>query len=247
MAFEFINYSEYNTSWNSTIVVQKPTDTDDWDIMFALLYSETRTIISIPSWWTLIWTTLVVWRYFHLYYKVASSEWTSYTWTLSWTWKARWLWLSYRWWFNTADPIDVISDTVYDTNNTTIRAASMTVSAKDSPLLIFSSFYSISSTTFTKPSVPTTDWVEDYDWGNMSPDIRNEICSMVWTSDWSTWDMDITASSSVDRKHAFAVALNPEATWINKIQLWATEIQSIKLGSTDISKIYLWSTEVFSK
>lgn len=37
------------------------------------------------------------------------------------------------------------------------------------------------------------------------------------------------------------------STAIQKIYLWATQLQSFKLGSTDIKKIYLWATEVFSK
>jgi len=58
----------------------------------------------------------------------------------------------------------------------------MTVSAVNSPLIFFATIYSTSSKTFTKPSVPTTDWIEDLDSGSTVSDYWSEICSMTWTS-----------------------------------------------------------------
>lgn len=218
MAISFINYSEYNSASSSSAIINKPTWTLDWDIMFALANCNqwVEVIFTPPSGWTKLWDQ--VWlettgQYYSLYYRIASSEWTDYTWTTNVDAQMRIVNITYRWWFDTADPIDVVSNTSYTTNNNINRAASMTVSAVNSPLIFFATIYSTSSKTFTKPSVPTTDWIEDLDSGSTVSDYWSEICSMTWTSSWATDDMDATMSQTWAFKHAFAVALNPEVTW----------------------------------
>lgn len=209
MAFSFVNSSEYNStnSWGSA-TVNKPSWTLDNDIMFAVVRSYNYASTSNPSWWTKLWT----WpNQMELWYKVASSEPSDYTWTWS-AWNITRIWIfTYRWWFDTADPIDVVSNTLYSTSNTTLRAASMSVSQENSPLVFLGMAYKTTALSFTKPSVPTTDWVEDYDWWDAWPDMYNEICSMVRTSSWATWNIDATANATPTFKHAYAVALNPSA------------------------------------
>jgi hypothetical protein len=86
----------------------------------------------------------------------------------------------------------------------------MNVPNANSPMLYFGSVYNTTVRTFTKPSAPTTDWVEDADQGNTTPDISVTNGSMIWTGSGATGDMDITCSVSITTyKHAFAVALDP--------------------------------------
>lgn len=213
MALSYINTATYD-SWNTdSIVINKPTNTADWDIMFAVIISWGYNVASVPSWWNLIWNSYNN-CYYKLYYKIASSEWANYTrWLAAWWEAAWWRIFTYRWWFDTADAIDVVSDTVYSTSDTTCRAASMIVSAINSPLLYLWCRNGWWTTSFTKPSVPTTDWTENYD--NYNPTSNNgyTACSMTWTSNWATWNIDWTMNLSTNGKHAFAVALNPPSTW----------------------------------
>ena len=213
MAFTFVATTRnYNSSFSTNLSINKPTWTANWDIMFLHILSLYSLSSPTPtvSWWTKLWQGRST---YELWYKIANNEWASYT--IEWNQNIKWTAViaTFRWWFNTEDAIDVFSNTIYDTSNTTLRAASMTVWVTNSPLLFFGWLYSTSSKTFTKPTSPTTDWVEHYDWWDTDSDIWSEICSMTWTSSGSTGNIDATISASVDNKHAFAVALNPESTW----------------------------------
>ena len=211
---DFINAAHYDSAGSTTAVVNKPTNTADNDIMFALIR---RNIIAepttVPTGWTLIGNRedATYNQEYWLYWKLAASEGANYTW--EWADAARICAtiVTYRDGFNTADPIDVVSNTPYVDNNTTVRSATMTVSAANSPLVNFANGYGGSEITFTKPSMPTTDWVENIDFGSVDSRCWREICSMVWTGSGATGDIDATASLSLDAKHGFAVGLNPAA------------------------------------
>jgi hypothetical protein len=153
-------------------------------------------------------------NYFFLYYKVAgASEGASYAWVWAAATRLGGTIATYRGDFDTADPIDVVSNTAYIVSNTTVRAASMTVSAVNSPLVFFGGIHSSSSVTYTKPTAPVDIWVEDVDQaddGTVSRFMR-EICHMIWTGSGASGNIDATASATITDKHAFAVALNPAA------------------------------------
>jgi hypothetical protein len=214
MALTFINAAHYDNASSTDCGINKPTNTADNDIMFAFIKRIGTTDPStVPTGWALLGkgTDVDSDSGYWLYWKLAASEGASYTW--SWAAAARTggTIVTYRDGFNTADPIDVVSNTGYLTSNTTVRAASMTVGATGSPLLFFGGTHNSAAQTFTKPSVPTTDWVEDVDQDGSTPGSRfiREICSMVWSGSGATGDMDATASVTTTTKHAFAVALNP--------------------------------------
>jgi hypothetical protein len=183
--------------------------------MFAVCFTPNSYITSVPSWWTQLWQNTYdgTFGFWSLYYKLASSEWANYTWWFT-TWQcASILIITYRWWFDSTDPIDVVSNTQYITYNTTNRAATMSVTNINSPLVFFWWYQNSFRPTQTKPSVPTTWWAENLDmWWNLY-NSWFEICSMVWASSWATWNMDSTLDWDIGVKHAFAVALNPESTW----------------------------------
>jgi hypothetical protein len=217
-AMSFISSSVYDDAASDTAIVTKPSGTANDDIMFAVIQSTTAYSNSLPSGWTSIAQTTAVSGYYELLYRVASSEGANYTFGFAGSYKIKVTIATYRGGFNISDPIDVFSDTSYITSNTTNRAASMNVTYRNSPLLFFGCVLESSSFTQTKPSLPTTGWVEDYDGGSTNSDFWLEICSMTWAGVGATGDMDSTISSATTEKHAFAVALKPviEVTYGSK-------------------------------
>ena len=86
----------------------------------------------------------------------------------------------------------------------------MTTSVVSEVLLFFGAMEKSTETpTFTKPSVPTSDWAENVDYGHADSDFWREVCSMTWSSSGATGNMDATSTSTASTKHAFAVALKP--------------------------------------
>ena len=221
-AFTKVNHTEVNLAslvspYNFTAT--KPTNTVEEQIMFThIMFTGDRTIDSVPSGWgdcagssnPVASNTSQVGYDFYLYCKVAgASEPSSWVWSLTGSAKVRAVVITYTAGeFEPTDIIDVISNTAYTTSNTTVRGASMTVSAINSPLVFFGSVYETSGKTFTAPSATAT-WVEDVDSGHTNPDFWSSIYSMIWTSSGSTGNMDAILSSADTQKHAFVVALNP--------------------------------------
>jgi hypothetical protein len=207
----YLEVSSLSTPYDAT--VNKPGSTAQGDILFAFIswYTAGVTIDSVPSGWNLLGDYTANTDKYALYYKVAgASEPSSYTWSFSATAKVRIVCSCYTAGdFKTADPIDVVSNTAYRTSDTIVRAATMSGAKANSPLVFFGAVYSTSSKTFTKPSVPSSDWVEDDDAGSQTPDFWQEVCSMIWTGSAATGNMDATASATLTAKHAFAVALKP--------------------------------------
>ena len=172
------------------ITVNKPTGTVDGDILFVwIAWQSTPTIDSVPSGWTLLaQTVLGGGDNYALYYKIASSEGASWVW--SFTASSGWIRAvssSYTGGdFNASNPIDVVSNTAYRTNDVLSIAASMNVTRPNSPLIFWAGVFQSSARTFTKPSVPTTDWVEDDDAGSTTSDFWTQISSMIWSGSGAT-------------------------------------------------------------
>lgn len=211
--------------------VNKPANTVDGDIMFMFLSTYIATpaaVDSVPNGWTLIATNTTgssssYYSRWYLYYRVASGEGNSYTWSLNKSCRYMATIISYAsgdFDVQSISDITAISNTLYGTGNTTVRAASMNVPNANSPLVFFGSIYSTSVRTFTKPSVPTTDWVEDYDYGHTTPDLSQTIDSMIWSGSGDTGSMDAICSTSITtNKHAFAIALKPPSVSVPTISL----------------------------
>lgn len=203
--------AEVNIVANTSGTVNLPTGTVNGDIIFALVQHRGVYSNSQPSGWTLLGQGSggASSGFFELWYKVASGEPANYTWGFSASERIRILNISYQGgFFDTGTPIDVVSSTGYTTSNTIARAASMNVTAANSPLFHFACVFRTSSTTFTPPTSPTT-FTEDYDGGNTGPDMWNEVSSCEWSSSGATGNIDATISVSIGTKHSFAVALKP--------------------------------------
>lgn len=228
MIFTYIN-SAWVWVTNSTVTCNKPTNTADWDIMFAVINTYTNWanyyIDAVPAWWTEIarQDETATYQKYYLYYKVASSEWANYTWETDNSTNIRVTISSYRWAFNTSDPIDAVSSTQYITNNSTIRAASFNVAAVNSPLVFIGCERNQSSASFTRPSTnPDSSRIEDFYWWETTSDFWNTFCSMVWDGSWATGTIDATSANTTTQKHAFAVSLNPSNSQLrNRVGLYA--------------------------
>ncbi len=189
----------------------------DGDIMFMFLatYIATPpTVDSVPNGWELVATNATSYSRWYLYFKIASGEGTSYTWSLTKSCRYYALNIAYSSGdFNVSSLSDItaISNTLYGTANSTVRAASMNVPATNSPLVYFAAIYNTTVRTFTAPTNPS-GWVEDADQGHSTPDISITNGSLIWTESGATGNMDVVCSTSITtEKHAFAIALNPPA------------------------------------
>lgn len=214
MAFAFVAVAHsVDATPVTSLACNKPTGTVDNDIMFAFIKRNDSTAPSVvPSGWTLTADNPVGGgNSFWLYHRVASSEGSSYTWQWAAGGRTGISIVTYRDGFDTTTPIDVVSDTVYTTSNTTVRAASMTVTAVNSPIIFFGATHATASMTYdTAPTTPTT-LAEDVDYYDATGRFGRGIHSAVWTGSGATGDMDAVISSVQTDKHAFAVALVPSA------------------------------------
>lgn len=213
MAFGYVSHTTpYNSSSSAAATINAPAGVADNDLLFTLIkHSANESPNSVPSGWTLLGEmyNIASSSMNSLYMKVASSEPASYDW--GWATAARTgiVCIAFRDGFDTADPIDAVSNTKYSTNDTTVRAASMTVAAEDSPIIFFAQVHASATQSFTPPSSPSAFTEHVDDWGSGS---RANFCiaSMIWASSGATGDIDATNTLTVaDAKHAFAVSLNP--------------------------------------
>lgn len=208
MAFGYITTSSYDSASSNSGLVSKSTVNDD-DILFAVVMHETEYANSVPSGWTSLGqNTTGALGDVELFWKKASSEPASWTWGFPSANKLRVLVVAFRDGFDLINPIDVVSNTAYVTNDAICRAASMSVAAANSPIIYFGSLKRTIATTYTPPTVPST-MTEHYDNGSISPDFFNEVASVIWSGSGATGNIDGTMSVSLTTKHAFAVALKP--------------------------------------
>lgn len=211
MAFGFVAVAYYDSASSSSGACAVPTGTAANDIMFTFIKT-VSTVNSVPSGWTYLADAPVGagGGNAYLYYRVASgSEPADYTWGTAAAARLGIVCITYRDGFNTADPIDVVSDTAYITTDTILRAASMTVASANSPLIFFGALHNVTAPAFTPATVPAA-FVDDVDLDNTNSRFTKEIASVVWTGSGATGDMDATVASTAV-KHAFAVALKPAA------------------------------------
>lgn len=205
--------SDLTTS--ATTICAKPTGTAENDIMWAVIKRLTaNTWVTEPTGWTLAATDADAATTYstYLYYRVAgSSEGSTYTWVQSATSRMGCSIYTYRGSFNTSSPIDVVSNTSYETSDTIVRGASMTVAAANSVLLFFAIEHASTTHTFTPATVPTT-FTEDTDAGNASESrLWRSAASVIWSGSGATGTMDAAVSTASTSKHAFVVALAPIA------------------------------------
>jgi len=167
----------YNSSGSTTAVVVKPAGTIDGDLMFVVLERAGAVNPSgVPAGWTIIRSNLATYGYW-LYYRVASGEGASWTWT--WAASVRTMGRAHSFYggFNTGTPIQ--SSTVPYSNTasaTAVDIPTLTTSSNNTISLIFASGFSSASKTFAVPA----NWTERNDTGSTSPDFWQAIASRVF-------------------------------------------------------------------
>jgi len=141
----YINYSEASDTDNPTAVISKPAGTEDDDLMFAILISATAgdgdgsTMSSVPSGWTEehnYTNPAPSGQHIYIYWKIASSEGASYTWT--WT-DAGCSWVGQIMTFrgvDTSDPIHV-EGTVNQESSASPMMPSVTTTVDNCMILIY--------------------------------------------------------------------------------------------------------------
>lgn len=198
MALNFINHSTWGAITATTITVPKPTNTSNGDIMFAHILSNGAYCSSVPSGWTLLCQNTAT-LYYEVFYKIASSEPADYTFGTS---VGKAVIITFRGDFNSSNPIGVISNTSYTTNNTSCIASSMDIVNNNSYVLFFGN--GAGGLAFTVP----TGFTELYD--NNIYSRANEIAiSDVPYSQGATGNITATLNASTANKHAFAISINP--------------------------------------
>ncbi len=210
----FSTYNVYDSASSNSAVVTKPASVVDGDLMFALVNSNAAYANATPAGWIRDGQNNPTSTYcFELYHKIASSEGANYTWGFAAAQNVRITVFNMRGGFDTSNPIDVVSNTAYTTVGTNCRAATMTVTSKNSPLIYFgSAFYTSAAKIFTPPTTQNNQWLDDLDAGNANSDFYNGISDTFWSNtNGATGNIDgVMNNSTVTAKHAFAVALNPK-------------------------------------
>jgi len=207
----------YDSAGSTGGAAGAPSGVADGDILFTLIKRITDTDpTTSPSGWTLLGKDITTGGSGHwLYYKIAASEPADYTWGWAGSQRTGIQVIAYRDGFDTADPIDVVSNTSYETSNNNARAASISAAAANSPLIYFGNFHTSSSRTWTAPASPA-GFAEDLDAYGGGARWAREVASQVLAASGATGDMDGVFSGAVDtNKHAFAVILNPASGGIS--------------------------------
>lgn len=211
MAWTFRNTNTKEQTANS-VNVNVPTGTSENDIMIAVVSCGTFGAYpnSVPNGWISLGQAAYGSIRAELFYKIAGASETNYTWGFASSLKVKITILSGYGGFDTADPIDIVSNTGYTVGTNNIaRCASMVVSAANSVLILIGLTYSSSARSFTKPTAPADVWTEHYDgWGTTNWNCH-QFCSMVWTGSGASGDIDATINESTGTKHCFGIALNP--------------------------------------
>jgi len=238
MAITYINYNGVGSAGSSSVTVNKPTNTQEGDIMFCMISIETSYPNSVPSGWS-----SYNGQNTQLFWKIAgSSEPSSYTWGFSSSQLNRATIITYRGDFDKTSPIQTVSNTVYGSGDNIVRAASMNIPKANSPIIIAAFiYYASASVRFTPPTSPST-FTEDVDKGDSSSDFYHTFEHLLWTSSGNTGNMDVIASKSVfTTKHAFAIALNPISGPANVKTINGLAIASVKtvngLGIANVKTI----------
>lgn len=143
-----------NNSSSSSVVINKPTGTVDGDVMLAIIdINDASATITAPSGWTLLdsvnsggLTAKIA-----TYYKVASSEGSSYTWSFSVTNRNAGAIVSFSG-VDTGSPVDVHNSQLDTDLNTSFQFASMTTSNANEMAVGLVSFDDVTARTFTEPS-----------------------------------------------------------------------------------------------
>lgn len=196
--------------YSGSCSVSVPSGVQDDDIIILFAFGRRTSLGGIGSFtWPTGFTEIAsrvisTYRRVGVAWKLASSESGSYTVSVSGASQSWLAALAYSGRAASGSPVDVYSDTAYTTNNTTIRAASMTTT-EDGDDILWLGFADDPMTTIAGPSGM-----------NARVDVESAKSSATWAvsdlldqSAGATGDKDGTAGTATVQKHAFMVGLKP--------------------------------------
>lgn len=204
MALSHVNSSS-NMSSTTSVAITKPTNVADGDIMIAFVTSfwatnKTAGTVTAPSGWNTINTQAISTRYqVGLFWKRASSEGASYSFTSTSATRMQGAISAYRGAVASGSPYNVLSNTLYGTSGTIVRAATMTPSSNGLYVVWGGWFYLSSATALTKPTAMTLLQTR----ANTTNVVT--MAHSVFTPGVATGSQDGTASGTCTVKHAYMV------------------------------------------
>lgn len=233
MAVAFVAAANANSN-STSVTCNKPTGTADGDIMLALVIVRQNSgapTITAPNGWTELLTQTVSNARRSLYWKRASSEGANYQFSHDGSagQKTQVTIGSFSGCVTSGNPYDCTSNTAYSTNNTTLRAASMTPSLQ--PVhLVFVGFVSISATI-----TPPGNFTERAEYEGGDTAYVTYVADRLYESTDATGNIDATLSAGTTAKHAMMVALKPSTGTAYEKELTATSstvaIRAVQVGA----------------
>lgn len=192
----------YDSSSSSSGTINKVSGVVDGDLMFAMVTSS-NTLTTIPTGWNLITRRIDSsnGHYYYIFYKIANSEPTSYTWGFASSSNVRIVNTVFYGDFDTNDPIFFASQEDLSTSNVSFLAPFTC------PAIYFISISSSSSRTFT----PATDFTEIDDSGSSSSDYYGEV-ALNNNANGLYKDIRATVSGSVTSQTASIILVRPSGT-----------------------------------
>jgi hypothetical protein len=209
MAGSFIGYTVGVEAGGSSLVLD-PADTSlsisDDDILLVGLYAGNSVTYTPPAGWTAVADRIESpsTKSWQAFWKRASSESGAYTFGLSGSSYGAAQLSCWRGFVGSGSPVHAYSNTGYTTNDTTLRAATLTTT--NYSFLVFMGGYNANPPpTGTAPSgfSEAIDYKED--WAYYGTYMAYKDCS-AWTG--STGNVDATLSASITGKHGMLIALD---------------------------------------
>lgn len=207
-----INYrgiGTYVSANSSSAVVPAPAGLADGDLVFVIIRRAAEVNpSSAPVGWSLLQSVLSTYG-FWIYYKVAQSEGSSWTWS----WAANTKTLAYAHAFygdyDLNNPIQSSTMPYSATaSGMTINIPTLTTSVDNTMSLIISSGYSTSSKSFTVPTSPA--YTERSDTGSATPDFWQAIATYVYpTVNTATGTISYPAGANCTYRIGCQVLINP--------------------------------------
>lgn len=239
MALSYVNSSS-NKSTTTSVSISTPSGLADGDIMIAFVTSfwatnKTAGTVTAPAGWNTINTQAISKRYqVGLFWKRASSEGSSYSFTSTSAKQMQGAISAYRGAVSSGNPYSVYSNTLYGTSGTIVRAATMTPSS-NGLYVVWGGWYYLSGTiSLTKPSAMSLLQTQN------NTNNALTMAHAVFTPGTATGNQDGTAGATCTVKHAYMVEILAASD--TKTQIATARIQKTGLTATQTATARIQKT-----
>lgn len=208
MAITYVSASSAYISYGSSIVVTAPASIQNNDILVAFAaiykYGAGTVDVNLPSGFTEVAVHDTTNLHQAIGWKRASSESGDYTFSCTSGSEGAAGIVVLRGCLASGGPVDAYSNTEYTTNDTTLRAASVTTTVANT-MLVAAGFV-LAKTSFSPP----TGMSEAFDL--QAVNLTTTAAYVVQASSGASGNKDFTIGTSSKTKHAFLVAFEPEVS-----------------------------------